>query len=332
MNYEPDPKRYENGMIYNRCGRSGLRLPAVSLGLWHNFGQAASSTSCREILATAFDLGVTHFDLANNYGPPAGAAETQLGTLLKNTFGAWRDELVIATKAGYFMWPGPYGEWGSRKGLLASLDQSLKRLELDYVDIFYHHRPDPDTPLEESMGALDTAVRQGKALYVGLSNYPAELARRAARILRQMGTPCVIHQPRYSMLERGVEDGLLATAAEEGIGVIAFSPLAQGVLTNKYAAGVPADSRAGKGSPFLTAARLTPAAVDTARRLAPIATDRGQSLAQMALAWVLRDARVTSVLVGASSADQVRENIGALRNTLFSEDELAEIEAVLADA
>ena len=332
MNYEPDPKRYENGMIYNRCGRSGLRLPAVSLGLWHNFGQAASSASCREILTTAFDLGVTHFDLANNYGPPAGAAETQLGALLKNTFGAWRDELVIATKAGYFMWPGPYGEWGSRKGLLASLDQSLKRLGLDYVDIFYHHRPDPDTPLEESMGALDTAVRQGKALYVGLSNYPAELARRAARILRQMGTPCVIHQPRYSMLERGVEDGLLATAAEEGIGVIAFSPLAQGVLTNKYAAGVPADSRAGKGSPFLTAARLTPAAVDTARRLAPIATDRGQSLAQMALAWVLRDARVTSVLVGASSADQVRENIGALRNTVFSEDELAEIEAVLADA
>ncbi|MEI8354290.1 MAG: aldo/keto reductase [Lentisphaerota bacterium] len=332
MNYEPDPKRYESGMIYNRCGRSGLRLPAVSLGLWHNFGQAASSASCREILTTAFDLGVTHFDLANNYGPPAGAAETQLGALLKNTFGVWRDELVIATKAGYFMWPGPYGEWGSRKGLLASLDQSLKRLGLDYVDIFYHHRPDPDTPLEESMGALDTAVRQGKALYVGLSNYPAELARRAARILRQMGTPCVIHQPRYSMLERGVEDGLLATAAEEGIGVIAFSPLAQGVLTNKYAAGVPADSRVGKGSPFLTAARLTPAAVDTARRLAPIATDRGQSLAQMALAWVLRDTRVTSVLIGASSADQVRENIGALRNTLFSEDELAEIEAVLADA
>jgi L-glyceraldehyde 3-phosphate reductase len=275
---------------------------------------------------------VTHFDLANNYGPPAGAAETQLGALLKNTFGAWRDELVIATKAGYFMWPGPYGEWGSRKGLLASLDQSLKRLGLDYVDIFYHHRPDPDTPLEESMGALDTAVRQGKALYVGLSNYPAELARRAARILRQMGTPCMIHQPRYSMLDRGVESGLLATAAEEGFGVIAFSPLAQGVLTNKYAAGVPADSRAGKGSPFLTAARLTPAAVDTARRLAPIATDRGQSLAQMALAWVLRDARVTSVLVGASSADQMRENIGALRNTVFSEDELAEIEAVLADA
>ena len=332
MNYEPDPKRYESGMIYNRCGRSGLRLPAVSLGLWHNFGQAASSASCREILTTAFDLGVTHFDLANNYGPPAGAAETQLGALLKNTFGVWRDELVIATKAGYFMWPGPYGEWGSRKGLLASLDQSLKRLGLDYVDIFYHHRPDPDTPLEESMGALDTAVRQGKALYVGLSNYPAELARRAARILRQMGTPCVIHQPRYSMLERGVEDGLLATAAEEGIGVIAFSPLAQGVLTNKYAAGVPADSRVGKGSPFLTAARLTPAAVDTARRLAPISTDRGQSLAQMALAWVLRDTRVTSVLIGASSADQVRENIGALRNTLFSEDELAEIEAVLADA
>ncbi|MBM4165215.1 MAG: L-glyceraldehyde 3-phosphate reductase, partial [Lentisphaerae bacterium] len=246
MNYEPDPKRYENGMIYNRCGRSGLRLPAVSLGLWHNFGHAVSSASCREILAAAFDLGVTHFDLANNYGPPAGAAETQFGAQLKNTFGAWRDELVIATKAGYYMWPGPYGEWGSRKGLLASLDQSLKRLGLDYVDIFYHHRPDPNTPLEESMGALDTAVRRGKALYVGISNYPAELGRRAARILRQMGTPCVIHQPRYSMLDRGVEDGLLATAEEEGFGVIAFSPLAQGVLTNKYASGVPADSRVGR--------------------------------------------------------------------------------------
>jgi L-glyceraldehyde 3-phosphate reductase len=332
MNYEPDPKRYESGMLYNRCGRSGLRLPAVSLGLWHNFGHAASSAACREILATAFDLGVTHFDLANNYGPPAGAAESRLGALLRDTFGAWRDELVIATKAGYHMWPGPYGEWGSRKSLLASLDQSLKRLGLDYVDIFYHHRPDPDTPLEESMGALDTAVRRGKALYAGLSNYPAELARRAARILRQMGTPCVIHQPRYNMLDRGVEGGLLATAGEEGFGVIAFSPLAQGVLTNKYASGIPADSRVAKGSPFLTAARLAPAAVDTARRLAPIAADRGQSLAQMALAWVLRDPRVTSVLIGASTADQMRENIGALRNTVFSEDELAEIEAVLADA
>ncbi len=332
MSYEPDAKRYENGMIYNRCGRSGLRLPAVSLGLWHNFGHAAAAASCREILAAAFDLGVTHFDLANNYGPPPGSAEMMLGALLKETFGPWRDELVISTKAGYLMWPGPYGEWGSRKYMLASLDQSLKRMGLDYVDIFYHHRPDPETPLEESMGALDTAVRQGKAIYVGISNYPADLARRAARILRQMGTPFVIHQPRYSMLDRWVEEGLLATADEEGFGIIAFSPLAQGVLTNKYASGVPADSRAGKGSPFLSANRLPTAAVDTARRLAPIAADRGQSLAQMALAWVLRDKRVTSVLIGASSAQQVRENVGALRNTSFSEDEQAEIEAVLADA
>lgn len=332
MRYNPDPKRYDSGMLYNRCGQSGLRLSAVSVGLWHNFGHAASSASCREILTTAFDLGVTHFDLANNYGPPPGSAETMFGALLKDTFAPWRDELVIATKAGYLMWPGPYGDWGSRKYLLASLDQSLMRMGLDYVDIFYHHRPDPDTPLEESMGALDAAVRHGKALYVGLSNYPAELARRASAILRQMGTPCVIHQPRYSMLDRGVEDGLLATAEEAGFGVIAFSPLAQGVLTNKYAAGVPADSRAGKGSPFLAANRLPPTAIATARRLAPIATDRGQTLTQMALAWVLRDKRITSVLVGASGAGQIRENIGALRNMTFSEDELAEIEVVLADA
>ncbi len=332
MRYNPDPKRYDGGMLYNRCGLSGLRLPAVSLGLWHNFGHAASAASCREILTTAFDLGVTHFDLANNYGPPPGSAETMFGALLKDTFAPWRDELVIATKAGYLMWPGPYGEWGSRKYLLASLDQSLQRMGLDYVDIFYHHRPDPDTPLEESMGALDAAVRHGKALYVGISNYPAELARRASAILRQMGTPFVIHQPRYSMLDRGVEDDLLATAEEEGFGVIAFSPLAQGVLTNKYATGVPADSRAGKGSPFLAANRLPQTAIATARRLAPIATDRGQTLTQMALAWVLRDKRITSVLVGASSAGQLRENIGALRNTTFSEDELAEIEVVLADA
>jgi len=331
MSYQPDAKRYENGMLYNRCGRSGLRLPAVSLGLWHNFGHAAAPETRRETVTTAFDLGITHFDLANNYGPPPGSAEESFGALLRETLAPWRDELVISTKAGYLMWPGPYGEWGSRKYLLASLDQSLKRMGLDYVDIFYHHRPDPETPLEESMGALDTAVRRGKALYAGISNYPADLARRAARILRQMGTPFAIHQPRYSMLDRWIEGGLLDAAAEEGFGIIAFSPLAQGVLTNKYANGVPADSRAGKGSPFL-ANRLSPAAVDTARRLAPIAADRGQSLAQMALAWVLRDARVTSVLIGASNAGQVRENVGALRNLAFSEDELTEIEAVLADA
>jgi len=332
MPYEPDVSRYDSGMIYNRCGRSGLKLPAISLGLWHNFGHAASAASCREILATAFDLGVTHFDLANNYGPPPGSAETMFGALLRETFGPWRDELVISTKAGYLMWPGPYGEWGSRKYLLASLDQSLRRMGLDYVDIFYHHRPDPDTPLEESMGALDAAVRQGKALYAGISNYPADLARRAAQALRQMGTPFVLHQPRYSMLDRWVEDGLLATAEEEGFGIIAFSPLAQGVLTNKYASGVPANSRAGKGGPFLSASRFPAAAVDAARRLAPIAADRGQTLAQMALAWVLRDRRVTSALIGASSPGQVRENVGALRNTAFSEDEQAEIEAILADA
>lgn len=330
MSYQADAKRYDNGMLYNRCGRSGLRLPALSLGLWHNFGHDATPETQREILTTAFDLGVTHFDLANNYGPPPGSAEEAFGDVLCNTFAPWRDELVISTKAGYLMWPGPYGEWGSRKYLLASLDQSLQRLGLDYVDIFYHHRPDPDTPLEESMGALDTAVRQGKALYVGISNYPADLARRAARILRQMGTPFVIHQPRYSMLDRWVEKELLDVAEEEGFGIIAFSPLAQGVLTNKYANGVPADSRAGKGSPFL-ANRLSPEAVDTARRLVPIAAARGQSLVQMALAWVLRDERVTSVLIGASSAQQVRENVGALRNIAFSEDELAEIEAVLAN-
>lgn len=306
-------------------------LPALSLGLWHNFGQIDSLENARSILHTAFDNGITHFDLANNYGPPPGSAEENFGKIFNEDFAPYRDELIISTKAGWGMWPGPYGDFGSKKYLVASLDQSLKRMGLDYVDIFYHHRPDPDTPLEESMGALDSAVRQGKALYVGLSNYPAELARRAARILRQMGTPFVIHQPRYSMLDRWVEEGLLTVAEEEGFGVIAFSPLAQGVLTNKYASGVPADSRAGKGSPFL-ANRLSPAAVDTARRLAPIAADRGQSLAQMALAWVLRDKRVTSVLIGASSAEQVRENVGALRNTAFSEDELAEIDAVLADA
>lgn len=331
MAYQPDAKRYDSGMIYNRCGRSGLRLPAVSLGLWHNFGHETTAESCREIVAAAFDLGVTHFDLANNYGPPPGAAEEIFGNLLRETFGPWRDELVISTKAGYLMWPGPYGEWGSRKYMLASLDQSLKRMGLDYVDIFYHHRPDPDTPLEETMGALDSAVRQGKALYVGISNYPAELARRAARVLRQMGTPFVIHQPRYNMLDRWVEEGLLDVAAEEGFGIIAFSPLAQGVLTNKYAAGVPADSRAGKGSPFLTN-RLSPTAVAAARRLAPLAAARGQSVAQMALAWVLRDKRVTSVLIGASSADQVRENIGALRTTAFSDAEQLEIDTVLAEA
>ena len=319
-------------MLYNRCGRSGLMLPAISLGLWQNFGGGADYAGSRELIATAFDLGITHFDLANNYGPPAGAAEQLFGRLLAGDFHAWRDEMIISTKAGYQMWPGPYGDGGSRKYLLASLDQSLTRLGLDYVDIFYHHRPDPDTPLEETLLALDAAVRQGKALYVGLSNYPAEQARRAARCLREWRTPFVIHQPRYSLLDRWIEQGLLDVAADEGFGLIAFSPLAQGILSGKYARGVPDDSRAGRGSPFLTSARLQPAAIERAQRLAPIAAARGQTLAQMALAWVLRDRRVTSALVGASKPEQIRENVAALRRLEFSAGELAGIETALEPA
>ncbi|NLL83337.1 MAG: L-glyceraldehyde 3-phosphate reductase [Lentisphaerae bacterium] len=329
MSYNPDVKRYESGMVYNRCGRSGLRLPAISLGLWHNFGHDTTLESQRTIATTAFDLGITHFDLANNYGPPSGAAESAFGEILRRDLNKWRDELVISTKAGYLMWPGPYGEWGSRKYLLASLDQSLTRLGLDYVDIFYHHRPDPDTPLEETMGALDTAVRAGKALYVGISNYQADEARRAAAILRELGTPLLIHQPSYSMLNRWVEGGLLDAAKDEGFGVIAFSPLAQGVLTNKYAAGVPDGSRAAKGSPFLTTKRLSPENIAKAASLMPIARERGQTMAQMALAWVLRDSRVTAALIGASSGAQVRENVATLRNLTFSTEELQAIESVL---
>ncbi|MEI6210297.1 MAG: aldo/keto reductase [bacterium] len=327
MSYEPARGRYD-GMTYNRCGRSGLRLPALSLGLWHSFGAAQDVRVCRDLLAAAFDLGITHFDLANNYGPPPGAAETQFGQLLAREFAPWRDEMVISTKAGYWMWPGPYGEWGSRKYLLASLDQSLRRMQLDYVDIFYHHRPDPDTPLEETMAALHAAVQQGKALYAGISNYPAEKAREAARMLRALGTPCLIHQPRYNLFDRAIEQGLLDVAAEEGFGVIPFSPLAQGLLSGKYAGGIPSDSRAGSGSPFLTPERVAAKTVAQVAKLEPIARARGQSMAQLALAWVLRDPRITSALIGVSRVEQLRENIGALNKRIFTEAELAAINSV----
>jgi len=325
---EPASDRHA-GMTYNRCGRSGLKLPAISLGLWHSFGEANTLQDCRELIATAFDLGITHFDLANNYGPPPGAAERMFGLLLAREFRAWRDEMVISTKAGYRMWPGPYGEWGSRKYLLASLDQSLRRMGLEYVDIFYHHRPDPDTPLEETMSALHTAVHQGKALYAGISNYPADKAREAARILRGLGTPCLIHQPRYNLFDRWIEKGLLDVAAEEGFGIIPFSPLAQGLLSGKYTSGIPADSRAGRGSPFLPRERVAPELVDKAAKLETIARERGQTLSQLALAWVLRDSRVTSALIGASRPGQLRENVAAPGKRAFTDAELAAIDAIV---
>jgi len=317
-------------MVYNRCGRSGLKLPAIALGLWHSFGEAQSYEHGRKLISTAFDLGITHFDLANNYGPPPGSAERLFGSLMARDFRSCRDEMVISTKAGYWMWPGPYGDFGSRKYLLSSLDQSLRRLGLAYVDVFYHHRPDPDTPIEESMMALDTAVRQGKALYAGISNYPAAKAREAAQILRKLGTPCLIHQPRYNMFDRWIEDGLLDVAAEEGFGIISFSPLAQGMLSGKYSQGIPADSRAGRGSPFLTSERIKPELLARADRLEPIARARGQTLAQLALAWVLRDARVTSALIGVSRPEQLRENVAALERRAFAPEELTAIERALA--
>jgi L-glyceraldehyde 3-phosphate reductase len=317
--------RYES-MTYRRCGRSGLQLPAVSLGLWHNFGDDAPRDRQRAILRRAFDLGVTHFDLANNYGPPYGSAERNFGTILAQDLRPYRDELVISTKAGYDMWPGPYGEWGSRKYLLSSLDQSLSRMGLDYVDIFYSHRFDPRTPLEETMGALDHAVRSGKALYAGISSYSPERTVQAATILREMGTPLLIHQPSYSMLNRWVEDGLMDTLDSEGVGCIAFSPLAQGMLTDKYLNGVPEGSRASQGK-SLSPDLLTDEALRHVRALNEIAAARGQSLAQLALAWVLRDPRVTSVLVGASSVAQLEANVGALDQLTISDDELAAIDA-----
>ncbi|MDQ0785471.1 L-glyceraldehyde 3-phosphate reductase [Streptomyces sp. B3I7] len=327
--YTADPARYE-AMPYRRTGRSGLKLPALSLGLWHNFGPDRPVETQRQILRRAFDLGVTHFDLANNYGPPPGAAESALGEALKADFTPYRDELVISTKAGYLMWPGPYGEWGSRKYVLSSLDQSLTRMGLDYVDIFYSHRPDPETPLEETMGALHSAVQQGKALYVGVSNYSPEQTREAARILGELGTPLLIHQPRYSMLDRRPEEeGLLDALDELGTGSIAYSPLEQGLLTSRYLDGIPEDSRAASDSPFLTADKVTEDLVDRLRTLNGLARDRGQSLAQMALAWVLRGGRVTSALVGASSARQLEDSVAATRALDFDAEELARIDEIV---
>ncbi|EJH8726977.1 L-glyceraldehyde 3-phosphate reductase [Cronobacter sakazakii] len=329
MVYQADPARYAT-MEYRRCGRSGLKLPAISLGLWHNFGDATLVETSRQLLRRSFDLGITHFDLANNYGPPPGSAESHFGRLLKEDFLPYRDELIISTKAGYTMWDGPYGDWGSRKYLISSLDQSLKRMGLEYVDIFYHHRPDPETPLEETMRALDHIVRQGKALYVGISNYPADRAREAIDLLAQLGTPCIIHQPKYSMFERWVEDGLLDLLQEKGVGSIAFSPLAGGQLTDRYLNGIPADSRAASGSRFLNPDQITPEKLDKVRKLNDLALQRRQKLSQMALAWVLRDEKVTSVLIGASKTSQIDDAVGMLANRGFSAEERQAIEAILA--
>ncbi len=326
--YQPDNKRYEE-MEYRRCGKSGLKLPALSLGLWHNFGDVDVFSNFQKIIWKAFDSGITHFDLANNYGPPPGSAEKNFGLILKSDFQNYRDELIISTKAGYDMWPGPYGEWGSRKYLLSSLDQSLRRMQLDYVDIFYSHRPDPDTPLEETMGALDQAVRSGKALYAGISNYPAELTARASKILKELGTPCLIHQPKYSMFERWVEKDLLEVLETTGIGCIAFSPLAQGLLSNKYLGGIPDNSRAAKAHGALKSTQITPEILTKIKALNTLAEKRGQSLAQMAIAWLLRDNRVTSVLVGASSVTQLEDSLQTLKKKDFNQDELKQIEQIL---
>jgi L-glyceraldehyde 3-phosphate reductase len=328
--YNASAIRYDN-MKYNRCARSGLKLPAISLGWWYNFGGLDLLENGRAIARSAFEHGVTHFDLANNYGPPPGSAEETFGRLLREDFAPYRDELIISTKAGYDMWPGPYGEWGSRKYLLASLDQSLKRMDLEYVDIFYSHRPDPDTPLEETMGALASAVRQGKALYVGISNYQPEETRQAAKILRDLGTPCLIHQPRYNMFDRWVEDGLLDTLEEEGIGSIVFSPLAQGQLTDRYLNGIPQGARATKTERVWLTPEDVKQNLPKIQKLNSLARQRGQSLAQMALAWVLRKPQVTSALIGASSVKQLEDNLAALNNLQFEEEELQAIEAVLME-
>ncbi|HAT1574343.1 TPA: L-glyceraldehyde 3-phosphate reductase [Raoultella ornithinolytica] len=329
MVYQANAARYQT-MEYRRCGRSGLKLPAISLGLWHNFGDETRVETSRQLLRHAFDLGITHFDLANNYGPPPGSAESNFGRILREDFLPWRDELIISSKAGYTMWDGPYGDWGSRKYLVTSLDQSLKRMGLEYVDIFYHHRPDPETPLQETMRALDHLVRQGKALYVGLSNYPLEQAAEAVRILNDLGTPCLIHQPKYSMLERWVEDGLLDFLQAEGVGSIAFSPLAGGQLTDRYLQGIPADSRAASSSRFLQAEQLTEAKLEKVRQLNALAAARGQKLSQMALAWVLREEKVTSVLIGASKTTQLDDAVGMLANRHFNAEECSAIDAILA--
>lgn len=316
-------------MPYRRCGRSGLKLPAFSIGLWHNFGYVNNFENSRDLLRTAFDQGITHFDLANNYGPPYGSAEANFGRIMDLDFRPFRDELIISTKAGYDMWDGPYGNWGSKKYLVASLDQSLKRMGLDYTDIFYHHRPDPLTPLEETMSALDLIVRQGKALYIGLSNYRPEEAAQAFDILNRLGTPCLIHQPKYSMFERWVEDGLLDLLEKEGVGCIPFSPLAQGLLTDKYLNGIPEDSRIATSGKFLNASHITPDKIEKISRLNAVAEKRGQKLAHMALAWLLKDPRVTSVLIGASKPEQIIDSMKALENTAFSQEELAEINTIL---
>ncbi|QJD97414.1 L-glyceraldehyde 3-phosphate reductase [Mucilaginibacter robiniae] len=330
MTYVPAENRYEN-MPYRRCGRSGIKLPAISLGLWHNFGGVDVFENYRKILHLAFNSGITHFDLANNYGPPYGSAEENFGHILQKDFKNYRDELIISSKAGYDMWPGPYGNWGSKKYLVASLDQSLTRMGLDYVDIFYHHRPDPETPLEETMSALDLIVRQGKALYVGISNYQAEEAEKAIAILKQLGTPCLIHQPKYSMFERWVEGGLLDVLEKDGVGCIPFSPLAQGMLSNKYLHGIPEDSRAAKTTGALQQNQLTTERLNQIQQLNDLAQQRGQTLAQMALAWLLKDPRVTSVLVGASKPEQLADSLKCLENIQFSNEELSRIENILSN-
>jgi len=328
MSYQPSPTRYQN-MQYRRSGNSGLKLPSLSLGLWHNFGFVNDFENSRNILHTAFDNGITHFDLANNYGPPPGSAEEVFGKILHTDFNGYRDELIISSKAGYTMWDGPYGDWGSKKYLVSSLDQSLKRMKLDYVDIFYHHRPDPDTPLEETMAALDLIVRQGKALYAGISNYNAEEAQKAITILKNLGTPCVIHQPKYSMFVRDAETGLLDVLGDNGVGCIPFSPLAQGLLTDKYLNGIPADSRVATSGVFLNEGHITPEKIEKIKALNNIAQQRGQKLAHMALSWLLKDERVTSVLVGASKPEQVLDSLLSLNNITFSEEELKAINTIL---
>ena len=327
--YQPSESRYES-MNYRRCGRTGLKLPEISLGLWHNFGDVDDFDTARKMIHFAFDRGITHFDLANNYGPPAGSAESNFGKILKKDLLSHRDELVISTKAGYLMWPGPYGEWGSRKHLLSSLDQSLQRMGLDYVDIFYHHRPDPSTPLEESLGALDYAVRSGKAMYVGISSYDAASTRQAAAMLRDSGTPCVIHQPKYNMFDRSIERELIDALRDTGMGCIPFSPLAQGMLTDRYLNGIPSDSRAAKEHGFLKKEMITEEKLNQIRKLNEVAKRRGQSLAQMSLAWVLRIPEITSVLLGASSVGQLESNLAALQNKHFSNEEYHEIDQILS--
>ena len=332
MKYSANDQRYAS-MEYRHCGNSGLKLSALSLGLWHNFGNIDPLENCRAILLKAFDSGITHFDLANNYGQPSGSAEENFGRILKSDLHAYRDELIISTKAGYYMWPGPYGEWGSKKYLVSSLDQSLERMGLEYVDIFYHHRPDPGTPLEETMGALDLIARQGKALYVGISNYQAGEAKKAFDILKKLGTPCLIHQPKYSMFVRWAEKDLLGLLGNEGVGCIPFSPLAQGLLTNKYLNNIPLDSRAARhlANGAMSEDDITPSNIHKAKQLAKLAEERGQNLAQMALAWILKDKRVTSVLIGASKPDQITDSIKCMANYHFSTEELNRIEDILSE-